>query len=370
MNITVTKASELKPLPTDESALGFGRIFTDHMFVMKYQEGRGWFDGEIKPFGDLSLSPASMVLHYAQEIFEGLKAYRVSEGNDGDGDGNGKVQLFRPDENFARLNVSAERLVIPKLPEDVCLSALKELVRLDSRWVPRSNGASLYIRPFVIATDHFIGVSPAQTYLFIIIMSPSGAYYKTGFSPVGIRIEEEYVRTVKGGTGFVKTGGNYAASLIGQERAHADGYDQVLWLDGRERKYIEEVGSMNIFFVINESGADGKPRVITPAIEGSILSGITRKSVITLCRDRGYEVEERRVSIDEIIALYDAGKLIESFGTGTAAVISPVGRLKYKTRVLSLNGGKTGELAAWLFDTMTGIQYGRLPDPHGWMFSV
>jgi len=354
MNITVTKAKKLKELPADENNLGFGRIFTDHMFIMDYKTGDGWHNPRVVPFGNLSLSPAAMVFHYAQEIFEGLKAYRTKDGS---------VQLFRPTENLKRMNVSAERLVIPEIPEDTALEGLKTLVKLDERWTPSADGSSLYIRPFIIATDPYVGVRPADNYMFIIIMSPSGAYYSSGFNPVSIRVEDKYVRSVKGGAGFAKTGGNYAASLIGQEEAHKQGYEQVLWLDGVNKKYIEEVGSMNIFFVI-----DGV--VTTPSLEGSILSGITRKSVIDICRAKGLKVEERLISIDEVMAAQKQGRLDEVFGTGTAAVISPVGKLKYSDTSFEINGGKTGKLAQELFDTLTGIQYGRIGDTFGWTEKV
>ncbi|MDR0198023.1 MAG: branched-chain amino acid aminotransferase, partial [Oscillospiraceae bacterium] len=309
MDIAINKTTSPKEKPKDESKLGFGKIFSDHMFVMEYDKGIGWHSARIEQFRDISLSPAAMVLHYAQEIFEGLKAYRSPDG---------KIRLFRPEENFKRLNVSARRAVIPEIPVEDSLQALNALIKIDREWVPKTNGASLYIRPFIFAADPFIGVRPADKYYFIIITSPSGAYYSTGLNPVSIYVEENYVRAVKGGMGFTKTGGNYAASLLGQQEAHAQNYEQVLWLDGVERKYIEEVGAMNVFFVI-----DGE--IITPELSGSILPGITRMSAIELCRKWGAKVTERKISADEVFGASDNGRLSEVFGTGTAAVISPVG---------------------------------------------
>ena len=349
LNIKVTKTTAPKAKP--EGKLGFGKIFTDHMFIMNYTEGQGWHDPRIVPYGNLSLSPASMVFHYGQEIFEGLKAYRGADG---------RPRLFRPDMNAKRTNSSNKRLVIPELPEDDFVQAVSELVKVDSDWIPTEEGTSLYIRPFIIATDDFLGVAPSKKYLFIIILSPSGAYYESGLEPVGIWIEDDYVRAVRGGMGFTKTGGNYAASLIAQVKAHDDGYSQVLWLDGVERKYIEEVGAMNIFFKI-----DGV--VVTPMLNGSILPGITRNSVIEICKDWGLPVEERKVSVDELIEAQKTGKLEECWGTGTAAVISPVGKLRYKDDVMIINGGGIGELSQKLYDTVTGIQLGKLEDKFGWV---
>ena len=349
LDIKVTKTTAPKAKP--EGKLGFGKIFTDHMFIMNYTEGQGWHDPRIVPYGNLSLSPASMVFHYGQEIFEGLKAYRGADG---------KPRLFRPDMNAKRTNSSNKRLVIPELPEDDFVQAVSELVKVDSDWIPTEEGTSLYIRPFIIATDDFLGVAPSKKYLFIIILSPSGAYYESGLEPVGIWIEDDYVRAVRGGMGFTKTGGNYAASLIAQVKAHDDGYSQVLWLDGVERKYIEEVGAMNIFFKI-----DGV--VVTPMLNGSILPGITRNSVIEICKDWGLPVEERKVSVDELIEAQKTGKLEECWGTGTAAVISPVGKLRYKDDVMIINGGGIGELSQKLYDTVTGIQLGKLEDKFGWV---
>ncbi|MBQ4569659.1 MAG: branched-chain amino acid aminotransferase [Ruminococcus sp.] len=354
LDIKITKTTTPKEKPQDESKLGFGKIFTDHMFIMNYTEGEGWHDARIVPYENISLSPAAMVFHYGQEMFEGLKAYRGE---------NGEPRLFRPDMNAKRTNATNERLCIPQLPEEDFVEAVKALVKVDADWIPKAPGTSLYIRPFIIATDDFLGVAPSKTYMFMIILSPSGAYYASGLAPVGIWIEDDYVRAVRGGIGFAKTGGNYAASLAAQVKAHDGGYSQVLWLDGVERKYIEEVGAMNIFFKI-----DGK--VVTPALSGSILPGITRNSVVTLCKSWGYEVEERKISVDELIEAQNTGKLEEVFGTGTAAVISPVGTLRYKDDVMTIGDGSIGELSQKLYDTVTGIQNGTVADEFGWVVLV
>ncbi|MDE7399403.1 MAG: branched-chain amino acid aminotransferase [Oscillospiraceae bacterium] len=354
MEIRIEKTTTPKEKPIDESKLGFGHVFTDHMFVMNYDAGQGWHDARIVPYGEISLSPAAMCLHYGQEIFEGLKAYRTSDGS---------VQLFRPDENFKRMNVSAERMVIPPIDEEFVLKALKQLVEMEKDWVPHSEGTSLYIRPFIFAVDPYVGVKPADHYLFMIILSPSGAYYSTGLNPVKIYVEEKYVRAVRGGTGFAKTAANYAISLKGQDEAHNQDYEQVLWLDGVEQKYIEEVGSMNIFFVI-----DGE--VITPELTGSVLPGITRKSAIEICRKKGFKVTERRITIEEVAKAYDEGKLDEVFGTGTAAVISPVGHLKWGDKIMEINNNQIGKISHMLYETLTGIQWGTLPDEFGWIVKI
>ena len=351
LEIKYELSEKLKEKPKDETKLGFGHIFTDHMFVMNYDLGKGWNNPRIVPFGNVELSPAAMCLHYGQEIFEGLKAYRTADGS---------VQLFRPQENFKRMNVSAERMVIPQIDEEFCLYALKELLKVEEEWVPHTEGAALYIRPFIFATDPYVGVKPADHYLFMIILSPSGAYYSTGLNPVKIYVESKYVRAVRGGTGFAKTAANYAISLAGQEEAHQQDYEQVLWLDGVEQKYVEEVGSMNIFFVIDSE-------VITPLLTGSVLPGITRKSAIEICKKKGLKVSERRISIDEIAKAYDDGKLDEVFGTGTAAVISPVGHLKYGDKIMTINDNKIGKISQMLYDTMTGMQWGKIPDEFGWI---
>ena len=353
LKIELTKTPKAKP--TDDSKLGFGGIFTDHMFVMNYDEGEGWHDARIVPYAPIELDPSAMCLHYGQEVFEGLKAYRTADGS---------IQLFRPDQNFKRLNVSNERLCIPKIDEEFVIDALKQLIRIEQDWFPTSKDTSLYIRPFIIATDPHLGVHPAHHYLFMIILSPVGPYYPEGLDPVKIYVETNYVRTVKGGTGMAKTAGNYAASLRSQQEAGEQDYTQVLWLDGVERKYIEEVGAMNIFFVI-----DGV--VVTPELtSGSILSGITRKSCIDIVRSWEMKAEERRISIDEIVEAYQNGKLDEVFGTGTAAVISPVGHLRYKDLVMTINDNKIGKISQRLYDELTGIQWGRIEDKFGWTVKI
>ena len=350
MEIRIERTATPKAKPADETKLGFGHIFTDHMFIMNYDTGLGWHDARIVPFGDITLSPAAMCLHYGQEIFEGLKAYRTADGS---------VQLFRPEENFKRMNVSCDRMVIPPINEADVLEALKTLVKLEEDWVPHTEGASLYIRPYIFATDPYVGVRPADHYMFVIILSPSGAYYSTGLNPVKIYVEKKYVRAVRGGTGFAKTAANYAISLKGQQEAHDQDYEQVLWLDGVEQKYVEEVGSMNIFFVI-----DGE--VITPELTGSVLPGITRKSGLQRCESWGMKVSERRISIDEVAKAYDEGKLDEVFGTGTAAVISPIGELFDQGKTYVVNEGKIGAIAQRLYDNLYGIQTGKVEDYMGW----
>ena len=348
----LTEQRKAKP---DWNKLGFGKIFTDHMFVMDYDAGQGWHDARVIPYQNLSLDPACMVFHYAQEMFEGLKAYRTP---------NGDVQLFRPDKNIERMNNTNKRLCIPELDPSDVLDALKAIVSVEKDWVPALEGTSLYIRPFIIATDVQLGVHPSKSYKFIIILSPVGSYYPEGIKPVKIFVEREYVRAVKGGTGFAKVGGNYACSLIGQEKAEKMGYSQVLWLDGIEHKYIDEVGAMNVFFVI-----DGK--VITPALDtGSILPGVTRASCIQLLRNLGYTVEERKLSLAEVEEVYKNGKLDEAFGTGTAAVVSPMGLLDTEDMQMVINNGEIGKVAQTLYDTLTGIQWGKLPDDFGWTVKV
>ncbi len=324
------------------------------MFIMNYDEGDGWHDPRIVPYGPFALDPASMVLHYAQEIFEGLKAYRTAEG---------KIQLFRPEKNMARLNLSCDRLCIPKIDEEFAVKAIKTLVKLDEDWIPTAEGTSLYIRPYIFAVDPHVGVHAAKHLIFAVILSPVGAYYPNGIEPVKIFVEEKYVRAVVGGTGFTKAGANYAISLKGQEEAEKQGYVQTLWLDGVERKYVEEVGSMNVFFIIGNE-------VVTPALVGSILGGITRMSIIELLRSKGYTVSERKLAIDELVEAHKAGKLKEAFGTGTAAVISPIGELKYRDNIMKINDGKIGETSQMLYDTLTGIQWGRIPDAMGWIQTV
>lgn len=352
IKIELTKNPKEKP--TDESKLGFGKIFSDHMFVMNYDEGQGWHDPRIVPYGPVELMPAAMCLHYGQEVFEGMKAYRTEQG---------KIVLFRPEKNMARLNVSNERLCIPLVDEEFCVEAIKKLVEIEKDWVPHTEGASLYLRPFIFATDPFIGVHPAHHLTFMVICSPSGAYYPEGLDPVKIYVEQNYVRAVRGGMGFTKTAGNYAASLKAQDESEKQGYTQVLWLDGVERKYIEEVGTMNVFFVIGDE-------VVTPALQGSILSGITRMSSIELLKDWGYKVSERKLSIDEVAEAYDNGQLKEAFGTGTAAVISPIGELKWGDKVMKINNGEIGPISHRLYNDLTGIQWGKIEDKFGWIQTV
>jgi branched-chain amino acid aminotransferase len=352
LDIKVTKTDVPREKPLGK--LGFGKVFTDHMFIMDYTEGQGWHDPRIVPYADLTLSPASMVFHYGQEMFEGLKAYRGDDGGS---------YLFRPEMNAKRSNVTNDRLCIPQIPVEDYVQAIRELVKVDEDWIPTDPGTSLYIRPFIIATEPFLGVDIAKNFLFMIILSPSGAYYESGLAPVNIWIEDDYVRAVRGGMGFAKTGGNYAASLAAQVKAHDAGYSQVLWLDGVDRKYIEEVGAMNIFFKI-----DGT--VVTPQLNGSILPGITRDSVLTLCREWGVPTEERLVSVEELLEAQKNGKLEEVFGTGTAAVISPVGKLRYKDDVMVIGNGEIGTLSQKIYDVLTGIQLGSSEDPFGWRVKV
>lgn len=348
------KLCDTQKLIPNSNELGFGNVFTDHMFKMNYTEGQGWHDPRVVPYEALTLDPSTMVFHYGQEIFEGLKAYKTTSGD---------IQLFRPDMNIKRMNISNDRMCIPGLDEDDVLQAIKELVAIDERWIPTAPGTSLYIRPFIIATDPFLGVRPSNTYLFMVILSPVGAYYKEGINPVSIWVEEEYVRASKGGVGFAKTGGNYAASLKAQMKAKENGYTQVLWLDAAERKYVEEVGTMNVFFKINGE-------IVTPSLEGSILPGVTRNSTIELLQSWDIKVTERKITIDEVMAAAEDGSLEEVFGTGTAAVISPVGLLAYKEKKVSINKGEIGEISQKLYNTVTGIQTGAVEDKFDWIVTV
>lgn len=350
MEIKKILTTSPKAKPSD-SNLGFGKIFTDHMFTMDYTEGKGWHDPQIIPYAPIELWPSAMVLHYGQAVFEGLKAYKTKDG---------KVLLFRPEKNFERLNVSDERMCIPELDVDFAVKALVELLKVEKDWVPDAEGTTLYIRPFVIATENSIGVHVSSEYKFLIILSPVGQYYAEGINPVKIYIEDEYVRAVKGGIGFTKATANYASSLKGQMKAKKLGFTQVLWLDGIERKYIEEVGTMNVFFKI-----DGK--LVTPALEGSILPGITRASVIELAKNWGIEVVERKISIDELFEAHEKGIFEEAFGTGTAAVLSPIGQLTYGDKTIQVKDGEIGELSRKLYDELTGIQYGKIEDKFGWV---
>lgn len=353
-DIRFIPATQLKAKPTDESKLGFGQLFTDYMFIMNYNPTDGWTDARVQPYQNFDMDPACLVLHYGQTIFEGLKAYRRADGG---------IQLFRPRDNFRRMNKSADRLCIPQFDVELAMAGLEKLLEVEKDWVPHSEGASLYIRPTIIATDVRLGVHASNTYAFYIILSPSGAYYASGLDPVGIYVEDQYVRAVRGGMGFAKTAGNYAASIKAGEVANEKGYAQVLWLDGIEHKYVEEVGSMNMMFKI-------AGRIVTPMLNGSILAGITRDSIMTLARDMGVEVEERRIAIKEVFDAAEDGTLEEAFGTGTAAVVSPVNSLCMDGKVIRIGDGSIGPLTQKLYDTLTGIQYGRLPDPHNWIVKL
>ncbi len=353
MEIKVIENQNTVALPP-ESELGFGHYFSAHMFVMDYEEGRGWYDRRIVPFANISLHPASTVLHYGAEIFEGLKAYRTESGS---------VQLFRPMENIRRMNRSAERMCLPLIDEEELLEILSTFVRHEEKFVPHSFGTSLYIRPFLFGNDESLGVHTVKHATFMIIASPSGSYYKEGINPVKIMIESEDVRTVRGGTGYAKCGGNYAASTRAGERASKKGYSQVLWLDGVERKYIEEVGAMNVMFKI-----DGE--IVTPSLTGSILPGITRMSCIEVLKKMGYKVSERLLSVEELISALKESRLEEAWGCGTAAVVSPIGRLMYEDVEYSINGERIGDLTQKLYDTLTGIQWGKLEDSFNWVHKL
>lgn len=346
-----TLSPKEKPNPDD---LEFGNLFTDHMFIMNYTEGKGWHDGRIEPYAPIPMDPAAAVFHYAQEMFEGLKAYKTAEG---------KIQLFRPDKNAERTNNTNERMCIPQIDPELYVEAVRALVRVEQDWIPEKPGTSLYIRPFIIASEPFLGVRASKEYLFIIILSPVGPYYKEGLAPTKIFVEDEYVRATQGGTGFAKIGGNYASGLKSQEKAHNLGYSQVLWLDGVERKYVEEIGTSNAFFVIDDE-------VVTAPIEGTILPGITRDSVIHLLKDWGIKVSERRITIEDIYKAYEDGRVSEIFATGTAAVISPVGELCWKDRKISINDGAIGDLSQKLYDELSGIQVGKVKDRFTWVVEV
>ena len=354
LDIKITRTTSPKEKPQDETKLGFGKKFTDHMFVMDYTEGEGWHDARIVPYAPFPLDPATVVFHYAQEIFEGMKAYRTADDT---------IQLFRPECNAKRFQDSADRLCIPKIPEEDFVQAVEALVDVERDWVPHTDGASLYIRPFIFANDVGLGVHASKHYIFCIICAPSGAYYAEGINPVRIYVEDEYIRAAPGLTGFTKCGGNYAASIKAGELAEEQGYAQVLWLDGVEKKYVEEVGSMNIMFKI-----DGK--VYTAATVGTVLPGVTRRSCIERLKDWGYEGVEGKLAIADIMQAARDGKLEEVFGTSTAAVISPVGELRYEGDVAHINNGEIGEVTHKLYNTLTGIQWGKLPDELGWTVKI
>ncbi|MBI3457358.1 MAG: branched-chain amino acid aminotransferase [Candidatus Rokubacteria bacterium] len=350
--IRITRAATKKPKPRD-SELGFGTLFTDHMFLADFQEEKGWYDPRIEPYGPLSFDPATAVLHYAQAIFEGLKAFRGQDG---------KVRLFRPQKHIERMNNSARRLCIPPLDPEFALQSVVSLVGLERDWVPSSVGTALYVRPVILATEPFLGVRPAKSYVYYVILSPVGAYYPEGLNPVKIRVEDRHVRAIPG-VGEAKTGGNYAASLYAAEEAHKAGFTQVLWLDAGHRQYVEEVGTMNIMFRLGDE-------VVTPPLTGSILPGVTRDSALTLMRGWGLKVGERQITIDEVIAAARDGRLRESWGTGTAAVISPVGELDYKGERIVIHGGQIGELTQRLYNGIVDIQYAHVPDTRGWTVEV
>ena len=354
MKIAFEQAKCLKEKPADEGALGFGKIFTDYMALYDWDSEQGWHDARIVPFGPMPIHPASTVLHYGAEIFEGLKAYRREDGG---------IQLFRPEMNARRMLDSSERLCLPQLPEEDFLELLEEIVKVEADWVPHKPGTSLYLRPFLFGNDETLGVHTVKHAVFCIICSPVGSYYKEGINPVTIMIEDADVRAVRGGTGYAKCGGNYAASTRAGHRAEQRGYSQVLWLDGVERKYIEEVGAMNVMFKI-------AGKIVTPALTGSILPGVTRNSCIAVLKDQGFEVEERLLSVDELTSAAMDGTLEEAWGCGTAAVVSPIGKLVYQDKETVVCGGKIGPVTQMLYDTLTGIQWGKLPDKFGWIHTL
>lgn len=331
-------------------ALEFGKTFTDHMLLVSYDSEQGWYNPVIKPYQPIAIEPAASCLHYGQLVFEGMKAFRSSTGT---------VSLFRPTYHMERLNESSNRMCIPPIPEDVFLSYIKQLIKIDRDWVPEKEGTSLYVRPFILATEPTLAVKESETFLFMTILSPVGSYYKDGLKPIDIYVEDEYVRAVKGGTGMVKTAGNYAGAFKTQDKATKNGFAQVLWLDAIEKKYIEEVGLMNVFFVLQD-------KIITPSLDGTILPGVTRNSTLTILKDKGYQVEERKITIDEIIGYLKDGSLKEIFGTGTAAVICAIGSITYKEETYIIHGREIGEISLMIYNTITGIQTGLLEDCYGW----
>ncbi len=354
MEITIEKNLSPKPKFQKKEDIVFGKAFSDHMFTMDYSQEKGWHSARITPYAPLTLDPSCMVFHYGQEMFEGLKAYKTNDN---------RVLLFRPEMNIKRANRTCERLCMPTVPEDVFLNALKTLISLDSQWVPHWEETSLYIRPFMIATDPYLGLKPSTTYKFMIILTPVGPYYSQGLAPIKILIEDEMVRAVRGGVGEAKTGGNYVASMLATNNAISKGYSQVLWLDGVERKYVEEVGAMNVFFKVND-------KIITPALSGSLLAGITRDSTITLLKSFGLDVEERKISVDELVSAAKNGDLQECFGTGTAATVSPIGTLGYGDTAFTINNGETGSLTQKVYNTLSGIQTGSIEDKFNWTVCI
>jgi len=353
LNINITKAQQSKINQVDMKNLNFGEIFSDHMLIIDYVNGQ-WQTPQIMPFGEISYLPSMCAIHYGQVVFEGLKAFYNKQG---------KINIFRPQKYHERLNRSCRRLCIPEISYDLFFNSMVELLKLDKAWVPHRHGYSLYIRPFIFATDSYIGVRVSETYRFMIILSPVGAYYKEGLNPVRLITEAEYVRAAKGGLGAAKTPANYAASLLPGEKAKKKGFTQVLWLDAAEHKYIEEVGTMNICFMINNE-------LVTPPLDGTILEGTTRDSVLRLARDSGMKVNEQRITIDEVISASRNGSLNEVFGTGTAAVISPVGEIQHLDTLISINNGKIGVFSQKFYDEVTAIQYGEKPDKYGWVFTL
>jgi len=353
INLTVLPEEKRKPLPEDPLHLPFGRFFSDHFFTMNYEVGKGWFDAAIKPYGPISLDPAASVLHYSQEVFEGQKAYLSRQD---------RILLFRPWENARRINLSLRRMCMPKIPEEIFISAECELLKLEKRWIPKPKGSALYIRPAVIATEAAVGIRPASSYLFFIILSPVGTYFPSGFKPIPVWVSDTYIRAAQGGTGEAKTGGNYAGSLLATQMAKENGYSQVIWLDAREKKYIEEMGGMNIFFVI-----DGK--LVTPPLSGTILDGVTRKSILRLAPDIGLPAEERALNIDEVLEGIRSGSVSEAFAAGTAAVITPVGLFAYQDEKAEI-GRESGPWTQKIYDKLLAIQYGDEADPYDWVFQV
>ena len=351
--IRITRTTTKKEKPADKD-LAFGNVFTDHMFVMDFQEEKGWYDPRVEPYGPFPMDPATAVLHYGQSLFEGLKAFRARDG---------KIRLFRPDKHVERLNRTAVRMSIPPLDPELILRSWTTAVDVDRDWVPSSVGTSLYIRPTIVASEPFLGVRPAKEYLYYVIMSPVGPYYPEGLAPTKIKVIDNYVRAVSGGLGEAKTSANYAASLYAAEEAKHEGFTQVLWLDGVHHKYLEEVGTSNIMLRIGDE-------VITPPLHGTILAGVTRDTALTLMRDWGLRVSQRQITIDEVIAAAHQGALKEVWATGTAAVISPVGELAYKGERVVVNGGRIGELSQRLYDAIVAIQYGTAPDTRGWTVEV
>ena len=349
--VTLNTHPKEKPSPV---GLPFGKFFTDHMFVMDYNQEEGWHNGRIVPYAPIQLDPAAVVLHYGQEMFEGLKAYKTPEG---------RVQLFRPYMNAQRTNRTNDRLCIPQIDEELFVDAIKALVDVDQDWIPEGEGTALYIRPFIFGDEPYLGVRQSMTYKFMVILCPVGPYFVNGLQPTKMYVEDVYVRAVKGGTGEAKCGGNYAAALKAQEIAHEKGYEQILWLDGIEQKYIEEIGAANAFFVIGDE-------VVTSELNGSILPGITRNSIIALCKEKGIKVSERKISIDELYDAYKAGELKEMFASGTAAIVSPVGELLYKGEKMVINNGEIGPIAKMMYDTIYGIQTGKIEDFMNWTVPV